>query len=269
MKHNNEKEFTCNKKRLPRVMSKDELRKFLAYVDDIRMNIVVFFGVFLGLRIGEIIRLKWEDIDLKRKEIRILDAKNTKRFKSGYGKDRIVPITKFLINFILKLRELYPNEIYVIASHGNKEREGNTNVHTKNLIRNFQCKFNDYAKKANLLKVDYYQKNGSPRYNYHTHTLRHICGCNLRKAKVSIEDIRDFLGHVKVEDTMIYAELTKEDLRNGIEKCFVLPQNYEKNIPEQNVMNNEIINLIRLNTTLLKEYIQKKQEDNINVHLPQ
>jgi integrase len=70
-----DREMTCGKHKLPYIMSKKELVNTLVASSDIRLGMVMFVGVFQGLRIGEIIRLKWEHIDLFHGEIRVLDAK--------------------------------------------------------------------------------------------------------------------------------------------------------------------------------------------------
>ncbi len=207
----NNKTFTCGKKKLPYVPSKHQLLKLLAYVDDVRLGFVIFAGCFQGLRIGEIIRLKWCDVDLVHGELRVLDGKNTRRYKSGYGKDRIVPINEMFMKHWKAWRLMNPEQDYVISGD---DRFGVRADH-KHLIRQFQKKLWDALEKSDLLEVDFYQKNGSPRYKFHMHSMRHVCGTNLRRAGMKIEDIRDFLGHEDIETTQVYCELTKEDLRDS------------------------------------------------------
>src|SRR3989338_1003697 len=92
--HNKSERVGTYNKKLPYVLSKEQLLKILNNIDDIKLAMIIFVGVFQGLRTGEIVRLKWNDIDLDFGEIKIVDAKNTRRFKSNYGKDRIVPINE-------------------------------------------------------------------------------------------------------------------------------------------------------------------------------
>ena len=92
-----QKSLTCNKKRLPQVLSKEQILDLLDNVDSIETAMVVYIGIFQGLRIGETVSLKWSQVDLEHVEILVLDAKNTKRYKSGYGKDRIVPINEMFL----------------------------------------------------------------------------------------------------------------------------------------------------------------------------
>ncbi len=180
--------FTCGKNKLPHIFSKDELKKLLAVVDDVRMVMVIFLGTFLGLRIGEIVKLKWTEVDFDRKNIKVLDGKNTKRYKSGYGKDRIVPALDPFLSILKSWKAMNPNEIYVIPHPNSEGREKSENFKRFNsVVRTFQKSFTRLLRELGLLEVDYYQKNKTPRYKLHLHSLRHTCGCNLRKRGMKIE----------------------------------------------------------------------------------
>ena len=73
-----------------------------------------------------------------------------------------------------------------------------------------------YILKKYLLKA---QKN-RPSLNraVSPHTLRHTKGMHLLQSGVSLEMIRDFLGHVDVKTTQIYATANLEMKRNALEK---------------------------------------------------
>jgi len=215
-----ETKLTSGKKKLPYVPTKEELLKLMAYVDDVRLGFSIFVGCFQGLRIGEIVNLQWCNIDLVNGELRVLDGKNTRRYKSGYGKDRIVPINDMFMNIWKAWRALNPTDDYVLPDkswHGIR-------APNKTLIRRFQQKLWDALKKSEMLEVDFYQKNGSPRYKFHTHSFRHVCGTNLRRAGMRIDDIRDFLGHEDIDTTQIYTELTKDDLREVSHVAYAYPK---------------------------------------------
>src|SRR3989344_6265663 len=149
---------TCNKKKIPYVLSKEQLLKILCNLDDIKLAMIIFVGVFQGLRIGEIVRLKWNDIDLDFGEIKIVDAKNTRRFKSNYGKDRIVPINEMFLPVFKKWRSLNKDEYFIPTNVARGERT------YKRMIKRNQDKLKYALDKVGLLEVDYLQKNKSPRY---------------------------------------------------------------------------------------------------------
>ena len=50
------------------------------------------------------------------------------------------------------------------------------------------------------------------------HSLRHTKGMHLLQSGVSLEIIRDFLGHVDVKTTQIYARANLEMKRRALEK---------------------------------------------------
>ena len=50
------------------------------------------------------------------------------------------------------------------------------------------------------------------------HTLRHAKGMHLLQSGISLDMIRDFLGHVDVKTTQIYARANLEMKRAALEK---------------------------------------------------
>ena len=269
-----EKIITCGKKKLPYVIGKSELKKLIGKADDVRLIVIMFFGVFLGLRVGEISRLKWEQVTIENGEVLVLDAKNTRRFKSGYGKDRIVPIMPVFDLFIRRWQAMNLNEEYVIPFKKKGDRTGNKNPIAKGIIRWIQYKFHLYLKELDMLEVDYYQKDGKPRHKYHVHTLRHVCGCNLRRCGMKIEDIRDFLGHEKIETTMIYAEMTKDDLKEAVRHAMNYPKQrkYEPQLEPASievVPDRESLKLMNENLRMMMELKKERKIEVKNAYLPE
>ena len=183
--------ITCGKKKLPYVLSKEQLLRIICVVDDIKMAMVIFIGIFQGLRISEITRLKWSEVDLQNGELKVIDGKNTKRYKSGYGKDRIVPINEMFLPIWKQWRVMNPEQEFVIPPEKNN---GKIRPY-KTMIRHSQHRFHTYLGKVGLIEIDYMQKDNKPRYKYHIHTLRHVCGTNLYRAGMDLYQIKEFLGH--------------------------------------------------------------------------
>jgi integrase len=245
-----ERVLTCSKNKLPYVMTKEQLISTLVAVNDIRTAMVMYMGCFQGLRIGEMANLKWADIDLLHGEIRVLDAKNPRRFKSGYGKDRIVPINDMFLEVYERWRQMNPKEEYFLP------RDNRTGVNTAlTVVRNFQERFQVALKKVGLLEVDFYQKNGTARYKYHLHTLRHVCGTNLYRAGMDLYQIKEFLGHEDTETTQIYCELARDDLREASQIAYAYPKS-RLGLPQTP----EIIVKQDENLRLQKEILEKQIE---------
>lgn len=247
-----DREILRSKKRLPFVPSKNELLQVLAYVDDVRLGFIIFVGCFHGLRIGESVRLLWSDVDIVNGEIKVLDGKNSRRYKSGYGKDRIVPINDMFLPLWKAWRLMNPDQVFVIPDDTRFVQRSPP----RTLIRQFQRKLMDALKKANLFEVDYLQKNGTPRYKFHMHSFRHVCGTNLRRAGMKIEDVRDFLGHEDIETTRVYTELTREDLKESSHIAYAYPKS---SLGMQKVPRMEI-SIDKETLLLQKEIIEKQLE---------
>jgi len=208
------------KKKLPALPSKEDIQKLLTSVQDVRVGFTIFVCCFQGLRIGEVISLKWSDVNLQHGELKVVDGKNTRRYKSGYGKDRIVPINNMFLDIWKSWSAMNPEQKYVIpdVSHNGKRAPNAT------LLRRFQKRLFVYLEKSELQELDLVQSNGTPRYKYHFHTFRHVCGANLRRAGMTLENIRDFLGHADVDSTQIYTELTKEDIKEASHIAYAYPK---------------------------------------------
>lgn len=218
-KLNNEKVGHFPKKKLPSVLRKEQLVKMLKVSQNIKLSMVIFIGSFQGLRISEILKLRWRDVDIEYGEIRVLDAKNVKRYQSGYGKDRIVPINDMFIPIYKAWKAMNPNAEFVIPTKKNDNLE-----RLQTHIGSYQMKFQEVLDKVGLLIIDYYQQDSKPRYKYHLHTLRHVCGTNLYRAGMDLYQIKEFLGHERVESTEIYCELARDDIKLAAHNAYAYPK---------------------------------------------
>ncbi len=67
----------------------EEFRRLLAVIDDQRFTQLCLFGVYSGLRLGELLNLRWSEIDLNRK---LIHVRNTKEFSTKSRRNRTIPI---------------------------------------------------------------------------------------------------------------------------------------------------------------------------------
>ncbi|MEW6418353.1 MAG: tyrosine-type recombinase/integrase [Nitrospirota bacterium] len=65
-------------KKLPVVLSKEEVAKIINSVDNLKHRAILMLVYSAGLRVGEVVRLKVEDIDSKRMLIHIKGSKGRK-----------------------------------------------------------------------------------------------------------------------------------------------------------------------------------------------
>lgn len=151
------------------------------------------FAFYTGLRLSEIINLKWNGIDFAEN---IIQVKNTNEFTTKSKKERVVPINPIVKNILLNR---YPKVISI---------EQNDYVFTKEGLKIR----GDYITKGFKKCV----KSSKLNHELHFHNLRHSFASNMAIKGVSIFIIKELLGHADVKTTQIYSHLRAEDLRNAI-----------------------------------------------------
>jgi integrase/recombinase XerD len=169
-------------KKLPVILSKEEIESLISSTKNINHRLIIQIGYSAGLRISEIINLKWQDIDFYRNIIHLKKAKGKK--------DRIVMLS-------LKVKEnlmnLTPNKKgYVFL----------TNRGSKYTQRTIQKIIENATIKTGI------RKNITP------HTLRHSFATHLLENGTDIRYIRDLLGHSDIKTTLIYTKVSNKNLCN-------------------------------------------------------
>lgn len=177
----------------PIFIKENELDELLKQETNPLLKEIYRFGFYTGLRLSEIINLKWNGIDLANSIIRIM---NTDEFTTKSKKERIVPINPE-VKEILARR--YPKVITIEQTDFVFTKEG--------------LKFRgDYLTKAFKKCVRESELNN----DLHFHNLRHSFASNMAIKGVSILIIKELLGHADVKTTQIYSHLRTEDLRSAI-----------------------------------------------------
>lgn len=172
--------------------------------------LVVLLATTCGLRVGEIIGLTWDDIDVKTNEIninkqwKINKLTNTYDFGELKSKNsyRIVPIPPSTINELLRIKLLNDsNKVINIESAYNRLIKCNST----------------YSMSSNLGKVL------RRKFKITIHELRHTYATNLIKNGIDFKTAANLLGH-DVEQTMrTYSHVTNDmlkDAANLINKIF-------------------------------------------------
>jgi integrase/recombinase XerD len=190
-------------------LSKDHLAAILAQPDlekpDGRRDAVLLSTLYdTGARVQELIDLSVGDVRLETPaQVRIL----------GKGrKIRVIPImentVKILQNYLHENNLALPEKFEYPLFRNN---QGNklTRVGVNYILQK-------YARKVRETHP-YFKQKISP------HTLRHTKGMHLLQGGVSLDVIRDFLGHVDIKTTEIYARANLEMKRAAIEKVSTAP----------------------------------------------
>ena len=190
-------------------MSIEEFKKLMNVVDNELYSNIFVFAVSTGMRLGEIIHLKKDDLDLNNKTI-LVRSDNEHRTKSK--KSRTIEIAQILFPLISKYME--SNSQYVFEKNG-KILSPSGIAH----------KFKYYLRKAKLDD------------NYNFHTLRKTYGSWLLQKGVPIEKISKFLGHCNILVTqMHYASLIKDKFDGEVNAISELLQPDSLSKPKEKII---------------------------------
>jgi len=188
----------------PKGLSENEQIKLINQLEDektenesytsFRNSLVVKLMLFAGLRVSEVVNLKYEDLKLFNGlyEIRILGKGN---------KHRISYIQKDLIyDEIEEIKKYHDRKVGLVCTSTN----GNI-LHRVNI---------DKILKSLCTRADIAR--------YSSHKLRHTFAKNYLKSGGNITHLQKLLGHSDINTTMIYADPYQDDVRSGYTKVSVL-----------------------------------------------
>lgn len=169
-------------KRLPKVLSKSEIQRLFNQCDNPKHLLLLKMAYGMGLRVGELIKLKIADIDLDRSQMLIISGKGKK--------DRYV-------NFPLKLHlpyldylKMYQPKNYVFEGQFGDQYS----------VRSAQAVFKKNMKKAKIQK------------EVGIHGLRHSFATHLLEAGTDLVFIQKLLGHQNSKTTEVYAQVSTKIL---------------------------------------------------------
>jgi len=167
-------------KKLPVVLSVEEVGRILAHVYRQRYRVCLTTIYACGLRLLEGVRLQVSDIDSQRKMLHIHQAKG--------NKDRYVPIPDACLKMLRKNWLTHRNQVWLFpAPHQSKKA-----MHESGVQRALRAAVQESGvrKKATV------------------HTLRHSYATHLLEAGVNLRIIQGYLGHASPTTTAIYTHLT-------------------------------------------------------------
>ena len=178
-------------KKLPVVLSRDEVWRILGAVriDAYRVCLTTIYAS--GLRLMEGIRLQVPDIDGDRALLHI---------HGKGGKDRYVPLPDGTLELLRAHWRTHRSPLWLFpAPRGSAALPtGTVAVATPITRSTLQCAFARAVKRSGVHK------------RAHVHTLRHSYATHLLEAGVALPLIQDYLGHTSLRTTAIYTHLTRE-----------------------------------------------------------
>jgi len=166
-----------------RILSTEEEKRLLE-VSSEHLRPIIITAICTGMRRGEILSLKWNQVDLSRRTIRVDKAKS--------GKVRIIPINDVLFKELSKLKKGQESEHVFVYPRTGKP------------INDVKTTFNATTRRAEIKDLRF-------------HDLRHSFASRLIERGVDLITVRDLLGHHSVTVTQRYTHSNAEQKRKAVE----------------------------------------------------
>ena len=171
---------------LPRALDPEDVQQLLAVIEKPRDRALILVLLRTGMRIGELLATRMSEVNLREKQIIIMEAQKTQVGRVAYLSEDACRA----LEVWLKLRD--PAKERLFYGQG-RQRLGYTAV---------RVKFAEYLEKAGLAHK-----------GYSLHCLRHTCATELLNAGMRLECLQQLLGHSSIEMTRRYARLTDNTRR--------------------------------------------------------
>ena len=173
-------------RRLPVVLSRQEVQRLFAVMENIKHRALFMVAYDAGLRLSEVLNLRIEDIDSGRMVIRICQGKGKK--------DRYGRLSKGLLKLLREYWRVCRPESFLFPGACLHKRY---DVSTPGQILKKLCR------KAGITKC------------VSMHTLRHSFATHLLEAGTNLRVIQQLLGHSNIQTTCLYTHISIEELREA------------------------------------------------------
>ena len=173
-----------NAKLLPNVLSKVEVKKILEAHVNLKHKMMLCLIYSCGLRRGELLNLKLQDIDSKRNLIFIYQAKGKK--------DRIAPLSPKILEMLRSYYAGYKPSIWLFEGQNKGEQYSEKSI--QSVLKNAVLK-SGIQKPVSL------------------HWLRHSYATHLLESGTDLRYIQELLGHRSSKTTEIYTHVSTKSLQ--------------------------------------------------------
>ena len=158
-------------KRVPRVLSRQEITAMLAQAKNIRHRMLLLLLYGSGLRVSEAVKVQWQDIDLEQGMLLVREGKG--------NKDRYVVLSQEFVTLCKGTRNA--TESFLFST-----RSGHITIRTAQEV------VKELAARAGIHR------------RVHPHMLRTSFATHLLGDDVPLWQIQKLLGHAKAETTQLY-----------------------------------------------------------------
>ena len=170
-------------RQLPRVLSKEEVRRLLEQVRHPKHRAIVLVLYSAGLRVSEVVRLRPEDLDTDRRLLRVRRGKG--------GKDRYTLLSPKAMEAVRIYREAYPGGSWLFPGTRPDRHYG--------------------ARSVQKIVVEAAERAGLGR-RVTPHMLRHSFATHLLESGTDLRYIQELLGHHSSRTTEIYTHVSDTHL---------------------------------------------------------
>jgi site-specific recombinase XerD len=170
--------FPRKQQRLPQVLSQQEIQRMFNACTNTKHKVILSLLYATGLRVSELINLKWENIDRQRMVINIITGKG--------NKDRQVMLPEMLIPLFTKYWMEYRSKEYVL--NGQFEPQ--------------------YSQTSVLQVVKQLAAKAGINKRVYTHLMRHCSFTHMVENGTDINLIQRIAGHKSAKTTAIYTHIS-------------------------------------------------------------
>lgn len=189
------------RRKYPNVFFKKELVAVFDEIHSPKTMMAAFMAFFCALRISEVAGLRWADIDLDNKRLKVVNGKN---YKDGF-----VPITSVCIPVLKQWRLMNPDEEFFLPS----DIYGQPHYTRSGIYKDYK----KALKRAGMYRETHEDGCGRVQHQYKFHTLRHSRCTHLLNNGVPIEKVQHFMRHDEIDTTLTYTWILDTELNQMVE----------------------------------------------------
>jgi site-specific recombinase XerD len=171
------------KESLPKVISLEEVQSMILNTNNIKHRCIVSLLYSSGLRRGELLNLKLEDIDSKRMVITVINGKG--------GKDRLTVLSQCVLNDLRRYFIEWKPKTFLFEGKSNEKYSAES---VSKIVKNA-------SRKAKI------RKNLTP------HMLRHSFATHLLENGTDLRYIQTLLGHNSSRTTEVYTQVAINNIQ--------------------------------------------------------
>lgn len=179
----------------PCYIPKDQIPALLGAFREAWLREIVTFAVMTGARLGEILNLRWEDVDLKNRTAFIRSGPS---YRVKGGKMRILPLNETVIE-MLSRRAIREGVVF----KGKRGQRANPDFVSR--------KFRETVRPLGFDR------------RIHFHSLRHTFASLLVGSGVSLYKVQKLLGHSSPRVTEVYSHLQHSEMHDVVRVLVLTP----------------------------------------------